>query len=220
MLPGVARENHSQQVGNRTAQPRVDRAAQPRNRPRNRPGSRRGAKRVWAPRASPPEELAALVDREYARLVGTLVLLTGDREAARDAAQEALVRLCRDWSSVRRLAVPAAWLTRVAINAARSQHRRVGAQRRAYERAGSAFDVTRDPDVADRLAVREALAALPARQREVIVLRYYLGYDHAAIAEALGIGGGTVKSSLSRGLVRLRAELDLDVDREGICDGA
>lgn len=169
-------------------------------------------------RSTPPEELAALVDREYPRLVGTLLLLTGDREAARDAAQEALIRLCRDWSKVRRMAVPAAWLTRVAINVARSQHRRGGAERRAYGRLGLASDEQLDPDAADRLTVRDALAALPDRQREVIVLRYYLDLDQAGIAAALGIGVGTVKSSLSRGLARLRTELDLEP--EEVPDGA
>lgn len=169
-------------------------------------------------RATPPEELAALVDREYPRLVGTLVLLTGDREVARDAAQEALVRLCREWPKVRRMAVPGAWLTRVAVNVARSQYRRRGAERRAYGRVGLAPDERREPDVADRLTVRGALAALPERQREVIVLRYYLDLDQAGIADALGIGVGTVKSSLSRGLARLRTELDLDP--EEVCDGA
>ena len=55
----------------------------------------------------------------------------------------------------------------------------------------------------DRRAVLAALAALPLRRREVLVLRYYLGLSEAEIAKTLGISPGTVKSSSARGLAAL-----------------
>jgi RNA polymerase sigma factor (sigma-70 family) len=62
-------------------------------------------------------------------------------------------------------------------------------------------------DVGDRTAVLAALALLPARQREELVLRYWLDLPLAAIAEAMGVRTGTVKSQISRGLDALHAAL-------------
>ena len=62
--------------------------------------------------------------------------------------------------------------------------------------------------VADRSAVLAALASLPDRQREVLVLRYYADLSEAAIADALGISPGTVKAHASRGLAALRPMLE------------
>ena len=62
--------------------------------------------------------------------------------------------------------------------------------------------------VVERDAVLRALAALPERQREVLVLRYYADLSEAAIAEALGVSPGTVKAHASRGLAALRPTLE------------
>ena len=62
--------------------------------------------------------------------------------------------------------------------------------------------------VVERDAVLRALATLPDRQREVLVLRYYADLSEAAIADALGISAGTVKAHASRGLAALRPTLE------------
>ena len=62
----------------------------------------------------------------------------------------------------------------------------------------------------DRREVLAALAALPVRRREVLVLRYYLGLSEAEIADALGISPGTVKSTAARGLAALARALGED----------
>ena len=71
----------------------------------------------------------------------------------------------------------------------------------------------------DRVEVERALAALPRREREVAILRYLLGFDTRATAGVLGVGEGTVKSSLSRARTHLADALrvrDLEVnDVEG-----
>jgi RNA polymerase sigma-70 factor (ECF subfamily) len=88
-----------------------------------------------------------------------------------------------------------AWVTTVATNLARSGLRRLLAERRARSRLQAA--APRGPS-AERTDVRQALAALPRRQREVTVLRYYLDLGVAEIAEVLRVSEGTVKTSLYR----------------------
>ena len=151
-------------------------------------------------------ELRAFFNDGYDRLVGRL-----DgwycQPWAEDLVQEALLRA---WERARRgeaVISLHAWVTTVATNLARSQLRRQQAERRAMARllgawpewlvgqAGAAAGLV--DDHVDEL--RELLAGLPRRQREVLVLHYVADLDVASIAKLLGIGVGTVKSSLSRG---------------------
>lgn len=155
--------------------------------------------------------LLALTEHLHPRLVGSLALYTGDRHVAEDLAQEALIRLHQHWPKVRSHPSPAAWTTRVALNLAGSWWRRRGAERRANERS---VPVERAPeaDAAEVLALRSALEHLPARQRGVIILRFYLGLSVREAAEALGCPEGTVKSSTSLALAELRRRLGTDLD--------
>jgi DNA-directed RNA polymerase specialized sigma24 family protein len=98
------------------------------------------------------------------RLVGTLSLLCGDGDAAEELAQETLARVWLHWSRVRELGEPlaTAWTYRVAINLANSWLRRRMAERRARTRLGARVaGVHIDPDPADAIAIRRAVAALP-----------------------------------------------------------
>lgn len=83
------------------------------------------------------EELTAMCEREHPRLVGMLGLYCGDAEVAEDLAQEALIRLCRDWRKVRKLDAPDRWLHRVAINLAHSHYRRKTTERRVLSILGN-----------------------------------------------------------------------------------
>ncbi len=154
-----------------------------------------------------PEDLAGFCRREWPRLVGGLELYTGDREVARDMAQEAMIRLCQRWATVRSMAAPRSWLHAVAFNLARSHYRRRAAEERANRRSAPASTVHRDADVADRLAVRTAVAALPPRQRAALVARYYLGHSTASTAALLGVSEPTVKSNVHRAVHTLRRVL-------------
>jgi RNA polymerase sigma-70 factor (ECF subfamily) len=148
-----------------------------------------------------PDDLTEFCGAEWPRLVGALSLYTGDAELAQDLAQEAVARLCREWRKVRRLDAPSAWLHRVARNLAHSHFRRAGVGRRAAEQM-------RPPDVVhqtdDAVATRVVVAALPERERDALVLRYYLGYSVRETAEALGCPEGTVKTLTHRAITRLR----------------
>ena len=148
-------------------------------------------------------QLAEVCESQHARIVGMLALYTGDEHVAQELAQDALLKLCQHWPSVRN-GNPSAWLTTVAMNLGRSMFRRRLAARRARVRHGPPDDQVVD-DRADVLAVREAVAALPQRQREVIVHRFYLRASVNETAEAMGCASGTVKSLTNRAVVALRA---------------
>ena len=151
-------------------------------------------------------ELAAFCRREHPRLVGAVGLYLGDVALAEEIAQEALLRACRDWSRVRTFGSPGAWVHRVAMNLAVSAGRRRQAKRRADERLVSYAGLA--PGEEDReaaVAMRAALAKLPDRQREALVLRYFADLSVSETAEAMRCPEGTVKTLTSRGVATLRA---------------
>jgi RNA polymerase sigma-70 factor (ECF subfamily) len=157
------------------------------------------------------EDLASVCRREWPRLVGSLSLYTGDRHLAEELAQEALARLCRDWSRVQSHDSPTAWVHRVAINLSRSHWRRVAVGRRAQRRLEAQHRSTADTDVATALALRTAVAALPARQRAALVLRYFADLSVAETAAAMRCPEGTVKTLTRAAIAALRSQ-DLVAD--------
>ena len=101
-----------------------------------------------------------------------------------------------------------AWVTRTALNKARTKGRRLGAERRAYERAEGlrrAPAPAEEPPLDD--SVTEALRRLPARQREIVVLHYLLDMSVADVAGALGVAEGAVKTQLYRARATLHSRL-------------
>jgi len=153
--------------------------------------------------------LTAFCAREHRRLVGSLTLHCGDPHVAAELAQEALARVCSDWSRVERMDAPGAWLHRVAVNLASSHYRRRQAERTALQRFGSRQVEDPGADPAPALAVRRAVAALPLRQRTALVLRYYSDLSIQQTADAMGCAPGTVKSLTSQALAQLRTTAGL-----------
>jgi RNA polymerase sigma-70 factor (sigma-E family) len=158
----------------------------------------------------------AFVDREYPQLVRALALYCGDLGVAEELAQDAFARAYQRWGRVGRYERPDAWVHRVAFNLARSWFRRRYAERRAYARHGPGAHQLDEPDGADTHAVRAAVVALPDRQREAIVHRYFLGRSVAETAEILGVSDGAVKAATFKAIRNLRDELGsvLDPDEE------
>jgi RNA polymerase sigma factor (sigma-70 family) len=160
------------------------------------------------PRAEPgrdPEDALAFCARLRPRLVGTLTLSCGSAAIAEELTQETLARVWLNWPRVSRLDAPEAWAYRVATNLARSSFRRRSAERRArarYESRAERFH--RDPDAAEALVVRQALAALPPRQRTALAWRHYAGLTVEQTAAAMGCAPGTVRALTSQGLAALR----------------
>lgn len=141
-------------------------------------------------------------------------LLTGDPELAEDLAQEAFVRLMGRSGSIRDDVVIASYLRRSILNLVRKHWRKLGYER-GYVRTGgagapSAAEIHHELD--DRDELWQALGTLPYRQRAAIVLRFYEDLSERATARVLGCPVGTVKSSVSRGLQRMREEMVDDED--------
>ena len=156
---------------------------------------------------SADDEFAEFARASYSGLRHAGWLLTGDRHAAEDAAQAALVRTYAAWSRVRRDDAYA-YARRVLVNYVTDRWRR---RLREYP-AGELPERAGAPDLADEVALRQwragALATLTARERAVIVMRYLFDLPEAAVARDLGITLGTVKSTSSRALAKLRVRAD------------
>ncbi|GAA5184205.1 SigE family RNA polymerase sigma factor [Rugosimonospora acidiphila] len=159
------------------------------------------------------EGLDALVAERGNALLGTAVLLTGSRAAGEDLLQAALERLMRSWSRVQ--GDKEGYLRRTLYHLAVDQWRR---RRRRPEVLGE-IEPPGQPDGTDAVLLRQtltgALALLAPRQRAVLVLRYWEQLSEAEAAEVLGCSVGTIKSTASRALARLR-----ELTAHGALDGA
>ncbi|MEH1164257.1 SigE family RNA polymerase sigma factor [Micromonospora sp. CPCC 205539] len=148
------------------------------------------------------EGLDILVAERGSSLLATAVLLTGSRAGGEDLVQGALERLMRHWHRVH--GDKEGYLRRTLYNLAVDQWR----SRRRRPEVLTAVEPPGQPDGTDALHLRQALvqalATLPPRQRAVLVLRYWEQCTEAEAAEILGCSIGTVKSTASRGLTRLR----------------
>ena len=152
------------------------------------------------------DELAEFCRAEHRRLVGALSLYCGDRHLAEELAQDAIVRVIDNWNHVQRLQSPSAWAHRVAINLANSYLRRRFAERRATRRLQSRPRADHDPpDTPTAITVRAAVAALPKRERAVVVLRFFADFSVRDVSQLLAMPEGTVKTLSARALNALRA---------------
>jgi RNA polymerase sigma-70 factor (sigma-E family) len=152
-------------------------------------------------------EFDAFVASCGSRLLRTAYLLVGDAQAAEDLVQDTLLKVWSRWSRVRATDEPLAYVQRILVNTSASRWRAV------RRRSGGEHLVAVPPEAAATvLAERDevlwqAVAALPARQRAVVVLCYYEDLTDAATADALGCAVGTVKSQRAKALRTLRALL-------------
>jgi RNA polymerase sigma factor (sigma-70 family) len=152
-----------------------------------------------------PEELDHFCRLEYRRVFGALVLITGSSDVAAELAQEAFIRVCRDWEKVAAMDAPGAWAHRVAVNLALGRRRRQRAERRAIDRLAARRPAAPPSELPPGSDVREALLTLDEPERIVIALRFFADKSVEDVALALDIPEGTVKSRTRRGLAALRA---------------
>jgi RNA polymerase sigma-70 factor, ECF subfamily len=143
---------------------------------------------------------------DYPRLVAAIGLLIGDAEIARDAVDEALARAWERAHRGHHIDSLGAWTRVVAMNVARGRFRRLRTERRAYA-LNIVEETMTSTDAAAAVDVRQALHSLPTRQREVVVMHYFLDLTVAEIAAELRINDGTVKSCLFRARATLAAVL-------------
>jgi RNA polymerase sigma-70 factor (sigma-E family) len=148
------------------------------------------------------EEYASARGQDLVRLGFTV---SGDYQRAEDLAQIALMQAFRTWRRVRRADDPHNYVRRILVNSYLSMTRR-----RSFSEAPAAeLDIDRTvPDPATGIVNSDdlwrALATLSARERVVLVLRYYQDMDDRTIADVLGIKPSTVRATASRALASLR----------------
>ena len=150
--------------------------------------------------------MTALYEAHALGLIRLAVVMLGDRAAAEDVVQEAFYGLYRRWQSLSDTANALAYVRSSVINGCRSALRR-----RVRQLSLAGFGDAGESDSAEAEALlgeehRQVLLAirrLPSRQREALVLRYYLDLDEAEIASSMRISRGTVKSTTSRALAAL-----------------
>jgi len=151
-----------------------------------------------------------MYDTQYRPLVRMSAMLLGDTGAAEEVVQEAFIAVHAAWRRLRDVDKAVYYLRRAVLNRSRSilRHRIVVDRHMPV----------REPDMPsaeqgaitqlERSAVIEALRSLPARQREALVLKFYLGLSEEEVAAAMKISTGAVKSHTSRGKAALRTALD------------
>jgi RNA polymerase sigma-70 factor (sigma-E family) len=160
---------------------------------------------------SADEALELLYAAHWRRLVRLAVLLVQDVGTAEEIVQECFVAVHGRWNRLNDPDKALAYLRQSVVNRSRSHLRHLAVVRRHADREPPPEPVVGADhtayDMARRATVLAALRALPRRQREVLVLRYYLDLSEAEIADTLGISRGAVKSHASRGATALRAQL-------------
>jgi RNA polymerase sigma-70 factor, ECF subfamily len=156
--------------------------------------------------------LDRLVEHGYVRLVRAVALFSGTMEGAEDAVQEALARALEQSRKGRSIDCLEAWVVTAAFNHVRSRFRRTARRRERGEAAPCAFPWGADPAEpgSQLLDLRAAVRSLPTRQRQAIVMHYYLDQSIGSIGVALGIGESAVKNALHKGRGTLLAALTVD----------
>ena len=156
--------------------------------------------------------ISALFRQHHGDLVRLAVLLVGDQPTAEDVVQDVYASVHARWITLPARDSGLSYVRAAVLNRCRSVLRRRGVASRVSlsVRAAEETFASAEHEVLlseDRRQVLEALARLPYRRREVLVLRYYLGLSEAEIAEVLGVSPGTVKSTAARGLAALARTL-------------
>ena len=156
-------------------------------------------------------EVAGLYRAHAVGLIRLAVIMLGDRAAAEDAVQEAFYGLHRRWNRLSDADKALSYVRVAVLNRCRSELR-ARARRERHRELADAGIAAGSPESEvlvgeEHRAVLAALRRLPGRQREVLVLRFYLELSEPQIADAMSISRGTVKSTTSRALVALGREL-------------
>ena len=153
-------------------------------------------------------EIERLYRARFPHFVRVAWAVTGDREQALDAVQEAFAGAIRSRRSLRRDDALEPWVWRAVVNASRDR-------RRAQPELPEVFaepEASTNGRVEVSGALRLAIAELPERQRLAVFLRYYADLDYRGIADVLGIETGTVSATLNAAHRSLRQTLQ-EVER-------
>ncbi len=160
-----------------------------------------------SPDADARRRVSALFEAHALGLVKFAKVMLGDQSIAEDVVQDAFVGMYRKWGSLHDRDKALGYLRASVLNACRTAHRnRIRRDRALFLAPDPGNMVSAEESALVGEANREALAALralPARQREAVVLRHYLGLTEEEAAQVMKVTKGTVKSATSRGLSTL-----------------
>jgi RNA polymerase sigma-70 factor (sigma-E family) len=164
-----------------------------------------------------PLEFDRFVGDSIDGLLRAAFLITWDAAEAEDLVQECLFRVARRWPRVRKLDHPAAYARTVLVNLALDEGKRRSRRRAELQPTAGVRLQEQEDDSAVQVIGRveasadllQALGELPPRQRVALVLRYFEDLSEAEVARAMGCSVGTVKSTTSRALERLRSVVEL-----------
>ena len=151
---------------------------------------------------NPAEYVTELFRAHHLELVRLAVLMVGDMATAEDVVQDAFEQLHRRWRTLRKQSSALDYARSAVLNGSRSVLRRRSVARRHAARISASSHQDADAAVGfeQRSELIEAFRRLPARQREVLALRYYVDMSVADAAATLHISEGAVRSTASRGL--------------------
>lgn len=168
------------------------------------PSAHRAASRDAGPVADPAAAVTALYREHALGLTRLALVLVRDQQTAEDIVQDAFCGLHRRWSHVRDTAKALAYVRSAVLNGCRSEFRRRRTTRDLPPEVPAWSAESAALASEERREVLRALTRLPARQREALVLRYYLDLSEAETASAMQVSRGTAKSSAARGIASLR----------------
>lgn len=163
-----------------------------------------------------PSSFEQFAAAQVGSLLALARVLTDNQEDAEELVQDSLIRIFRYWRRVSNAENPPAYARRVLVN----QFRRSLSRRRLMVKSLSDLDdrASSNSDVdllAERLTVVQGIRDLPAQQRTVVVLRFYLQLNTREIADWTGTAESSVRANLSRALKRLRRLTGLSNEDEG-----
>ena len=153
-------------------------------------------------------DFTTVYEAEREGMARALVVISGDAEAAGEAVAEAFSRAYERWPRVATMESPMGWVYRVALNDLRRRLRRRAHERRLLRRQAPQETV---PPAEIDPELWAAVASLPLRQRQAVVLRYVGDLTEREVAGVLGISQGAASNALTAGRRRLAAQL---TDRE------
>lgn len=156
------------------------------------------------------QEFREFVAARSASLHRTAYLLAGDWASAEDLVQTTLAKVYVNWRRIADRQAVEAYARRVLTNTATSWWRRRWHGERPTERLPDVEAADPSNLLVERDALWRCVRALPARQRAVLVLRFYEDCSEVETARVLGVSAGTVKSQTARALDTLRRRLGCD----------
>ena len=167
-----------------------------------------------SPDADARQQVSALFEAHALGLVRLAKVMLGDQSIAEDVVQDAFAGMYRRWASLQDREKALGYLRMSVLNGCRTAHRNRTRRDRALRLTPDADGIASAEESAligeANREVIAALRALPARQREAVVLRYYLDLSEDQAAQAMNVSRGTVKSATSRGRAALARMLKED----------